>query len=148
MTCFNRRLSSFIASICSALLSLIGFSCCSPEDAPEMYGMPIGDFEIKGSVTTEDGTPIKDAEVRVTGSDIPSGVFSFENTSTDAKGNYEIEAREFIDNVKVVCIPKNPDLQSDSVIVRLKYKGGDGGWYIGHAEETVNFKLKENKQEE
>ncbi len=78
--------------------------------------MPIGDFEIKGSVTTEDGTPIKDAEVRVTGSDIPSGVFSFENTSTDAKGNYEIEAREFIDNVKVVCIPKNPDLQSDSVL--------------------------------
>ncbi len=142
----NKHFSSLVIAICSGLISLLGFSCSSSEEV--MYGMPTGDFEIKGSVTTEDGQPVENAEVRVTHPDVESGVYSFKKVSTDAKGNYNLESDIILGRVKVVCIPKNPDMQSDSVIVKLEYKGSHDDWDAGHAEETVDFKLKENKQAE
>ena len=143
MKLFNHRLS--FATIGSALLSLLGFSCTSESEV--MYGMPTGDFEIKGAVTDEQGKEINHAEIRVTHPDVPSGIHRFGETSTDSKGNYEIKGHEFLPEMKVVCLPENDDLQPDSTIVKMNYKDPDkhNSWDHGHAEATVNFTLKPSK---
>ncbi len=139
-----------LTSICSCLLSFLGFSCSSSNDYPCMYGMPTGDFEIKGSVTTEDGDPVKDAEIRVTNIDVPSGVYSFETTTTNSEGNYIAIGGSYADHeLKVVCLPSNQQLEADSVIVEIHYNNDkDDFWYVGKAEEIVNFKLKSKTSEE
>lgn len=137
--------SKTLMGICSALLSLLGFSCSSMSpDEPCMYGMPTGDFEIKGAVTTEDGVPVEDAEIRVTQKNAPSGMYSLETTSTDADGDYIASGLSYGDHeLKVVCVPSNPQLQPDSVVVEMHYnKDNAGTWYVGEAKEIVNFKLK------
>lgn len=143
MSNIKNHFSTMLMGVCSALLSLLGFSCSSKEE-PLMYGMPTGDFEIKGAVTTEDGTPVKDAEIRVTLVDAPSGMFSFETTSTNADGDYTAIGRSYADpELKVVCVPSNPQLEADSVIVEMHYnKDNADSWCVGDAKEIVNFKLK------
>lgn len=152
MKLINLRPSSLLTAICSALLSLLGFGCSSINtDEPCMYGMPTGDFEIKGSVTTEEGNAVADAEIRVTHRDVPSGIFSFTTVATNIEGQYIAKGRSYADpEVKVVCIPSNPGLEADSVIVKLNYnKENADSWYAGDANETVDFKLKskDSKQE-
>lgn len=152
MKLINRRISAFLTSICSVLLSFLGFSCSSsPEepDYPLMYGMPNGRFEIKGSVTDEEGNDIEDAEIRVTGPRYPSYLSNL-IAVTDAKGDYEIKSFGLPDSLKVVCIPVQNNLEPDSVVIKMEYKDADknDAWDRGHATATVNFKLKEKDIEE
>ncbi len=109
-----------------------------------MYGMPVGTFEIKGTVTDEENGKVSDAEIRVTFPDAPSGIYSLQETNTDSKGHYSINGHEYLPTMKIVCIPENADLQPDSTIVKLDYKDSDkhNSWDRGHAEATVNFNLK------
>lgn len=149
MNRIKNHFSSFLTAICSALLSFLGYGCSSsPENQPEMYGMPTGDFEIKGSVTTEAGKAVDNADIRVTAPSIPSGEYSFQSTKTNEKGEYIAVGQSYGEQeLKVVCIPNNLDLESDSVIIKLDYnKDNADFWYSGYAEETVNFQLKEKKQ--
>lgn len=151
MNLIKRHLSSFLTGICSTVLSLLGFSCSSdPGDTPLMYGMPTGYFEIKGAVTDQAGNDVPHAEIRVTYSDAPSGIYRFGETFTDSNGKYDINAHEYLQKIKIVCIPDDSNLQPDSVIVKMNYKAPDkhDPWYFGHAEETVDFKLKFKISEE
>lgn len=144
MKLIEKRHSSLLSVLCYALLSLLGFSCSSPEDILDMYGMPTGDFEIKGAVTTEEGSAVGDAEIRVTGPDNPSGIYSIQTTKTKPNGRYETTGETYgYSQLKVVCIPSDPMLEPDSIIVKMNYnKENAGSWYVGEAKETVNFKLK------
>lgn len=152
MKTFNRKTSSLLSKLCAACLAVLGYSCSSSE-APDMYGTPVGDFEIKGAVTTEDDEAVENAEIRVTPAGTPSGLYTLSSTQTDKKGNYQVEERFWGSELKVVCIPHNLNIEADSVIVRLDYKH-DGiheekdAWYEGFAQETVNFKLKNKEQSE
>ena len=60
-----------------------------------MYGTPTGDFEIKGSVTSEEGKAVADAEIRVTSPDAPSEIFSFMTVATDTEGQYIAKGESF-----------------------------------------------------
>ena len=139
---FNHRLS--LTSICSAVLSLLGFGCSSFHEPEVMYGIPTGDFEVKGTVTDEAGGEVSKAEIRVTVPESPSGIFSLAGTTTDLKGNYEIKGYDFLPELKVVCIPEDSALQPDSIIVKMDYKNADkpNSWDHGQATATVNFTLK------
>lgn len=153
MKLIKKHLSTFTTSLCSALLSLLGYSCSSSPDDPGyicMYGMPTGDFEIKGSVTTEEGNAVDDAEIRVTHPEAPSGVYSLQTTTTNADGQYLAEGESYAaSELKVVCIPSNLELEPDSVIVKMhSNKDNTGAWDAGYAKETVDFKLKSKSPEE
>ncbi|MDE6380776.1 MAG: radical SAM-associated putative lipoprotein [Muribaculaceae bacterium] len=150
MKLIDKRCSSLLSALCYALLSLLGFSCSSPGDIPDMYGMPTGDFEIKGAVTNEEGSPVSNAEIRVTGPDISSGVYSIQTTKTKPNGRYEAKGETFgSSQLKVVCVPADPMLEPDSVIVKMNYnKDKADSWYVGEAKETVDFKLKAKVIEE
>ncbi len=67
-----------------------------------------------------------------------------ETATTDAYGQYITQGETYGgDKLKVVCLPSDPTLEADSVIVKLTYnKENAGAWYDGYAVETVDFKLK------
>lgn len=140
-----RSISSFTAWLSAIGLSLLGYSC-NLLNTPDMYGTPIGDYEIKGCVSTDDGKPVENASIRVTAPDYPSGVFSYSTTSSNKEGAYETDGSCSPGDLKVVCIPSDPTLEPDSTVVKMSYektknKKGDG-WYEGLAKKVVDFKLK------
>lgn len=147
------RVNTLLSAVCSASIALLGFGCSSEdEDYPLMYGTPSGSFEIKGTVTTEDGKDVEGAIIRVTKPETPSGLYSYKTGETDKGGKYLVEGSAFPIDLKVVCIPKETTLEADSVIVEAHYTADKdhprGSWYNGHFKETVNFKLKNKKTEE
>lgn len=146
------RVSTLLSATCSVALSILGFGCSSDDDPECMYGTPTGSFEIKGTVTTEDGKDVEGAEIRVTDPDTPSGLHSYKISQTDEEGKYIVEGKSFPHELKVVCIPMGNTLEADSIIVDAKFSTDKDhpldSWYWGHLKETVNFKLKDKKTEE
>ncbi len=139
-----RRASSLIGRLCAIGLAIMGYGC---ENDADMYGTPTGHFEIKGTVTDEDGAKMQDATIRVTGENYPSGEYSFSTTTTDAEGNYNSKGSSSgFKLLKVVCLPADPAFEPDSTVVNVTYKKSGkknkDAWYVGDATETVNFKLK------
>lgn len=141
----NEKMMAVVSHLCVAVLSLLGFSC-SDGSEPDMYGTPTGTFEAKGAVTDETGSPVEDAEVRVTYPEISSDKYSFASVKTNSGGDYAVKGESTgVKEVKVVCVPPG-DLEPDSVIVTLNYdKKGSDGWYIGKASFTADFKLKKKQ---
>lgn len=132
------------------MLTLLGFGC--DNNGEVMYGTPIGSFEIKGSVTDENGNEIEGAAIKVTVPDMPSGVYSFAKGETDGMGQYSVDGETIpYDKMKVVCIPANENLEADSTVVDMKYvrdKHNSDDWNEGHADATVDFKLKKRENNE
>ena len=143
--------SAMASHICVACLAFLGYSC--GDNNEDMYGCPVGEWEIKGSVTDEAGQIVSKATVKVTLPELDSDPYSAEKTKLDDEGNYIIESGGIpYDSYKVVCIPDNQDLSADSVVVKLHYmrdkKHKKNPWYVGSAKATVDFTLKANKEAE
>lgn len=152
MKTFCSNLCSITSRICMAGLALLGFGCSDEGDYPLMYGSPTADFEVKGSVTDAEGNAVKDVEVRVTTPEAPSGLYSIGKDTTNVAGSYNVSENRRIgspsEKVKVVCIPADDTLEADSTVVTLKkVSDGDGDWYGGKGEATVNFNLKKKTAE-
>ncbi len=145
---FPTKFSTLSAAVSAAILSVFGVSCSSEE---EMYGTPTADFEIKGMVTSgSNNTPVSDAIIKV----LPNvtdedDVLPFSMTVTNDWGNYSTTGTMYpLSSVKIACIPVNPDLNPDTVVVKLeyiKYSDKDNPWYAGKAKAEVNFSLKQDK---
>ncbi|MDE6340967.1 MAG: radical SAM-associated putative lipoprotein [Muribaculaceae bacterium] len=143
------RLSAMLSPLWVALLALLGYSC---ENNADMYGTPYGEWEIKGEVTDEDNKPVADARILVIYPEMNSSQFDspeFEDcwVMTDKSGRYISENGGFPSTLKVVCIPDDPVLRSDSTMVELKYSGKKkkDPWNWGSAKATVDFKLKKKE---
>lgn len=142
--------SKTISQICAAGLALLGFGCSSDEPGGGgggvcMYGTPTGHWEIRGAVTDQEGAPVTDAEIRVTNPNSNSFHNAIATTDTNSEGNYNVDDHFPHYQLKVVCVPKDPALDADSTLVDLKYikeNNIKNSWYVGHAEATVDFKLK------
>ena len=79
----------------------------------------------------------------------PSGVFSYAEVKTGDNGTYISTGNELLGNkTKVVCVPDDPALEADSVIIDVKYTGKknkNNPWDIGQANATVDFTLKKKE---
>lgn len=143
-----------ISKLSAIGLALLGIGCSSDEPGGDdiicMYGTPTGSFSIKGKVTSEDGKAVPGATIRVTDSKIPSGIWSYGEVVTGSDGEYEIKSSSAgYKDMKVVCLPSGVELEADSIVTEMEYKGKDKDniWYIGHADATVDFKLKKKSEE-
>lgn len=145
----NRNISNWLTRLCALCLTLLGYSCSS-EDEPDdpvltMYGAPIGEFTVKGTVKTTDGTPVPNAVIRVTLPEFPSYFMPMCTDTTDNQGRYHIFAYDYKPDWKFVCVPPSETLEADSTLVTFDFvhDGRTGSiWYIGSASETIDFVLK------
>ena len=62
----NKKKRWNVESFLSGALALLGFAGCSNiNDAPDLYGTPSVDYKVIGTVTDEQGKPLKDIQVIV-----------------------------------------------------------------------------------
>ncbi len=78
------------------LLALLGLAGCEGIGVEVMYGSPTAHYSVKGTVTDENGNPIKDLEVRLHGvAEYEGQGISVPNqlapVRTDQKGTYHLE---------------------------------------------------------
>lgn len=143
------NIQSLLTRLCTVGMAILGFGCSSNDEPLCMYGTPTGTFEIKGKVISEDNNSTADAIVKITRPDLNSGVYSLYETKTTGNGEYAVKGKEILlDKAKVVCLPDDPALEPDSVVIDLKYDDtghDDSFWDNGHADATVDFKLKKKK---
>lgn len=142
------RLNDIIASVLSGILVLLGFSACSDNDDDNniqcMYGTPTGHYEIKGSVTDKNDTPVEDATI-ILRSISKDGISTlYPGIKTDSEGKYSLLASGWpTSKIRVVCHPKGDTLEADSTEIEVKLEGGTGMWNQGTAKADVDFKLKD-----
>lgn len=144
-----------------SILSILGFAACDEIGNQEcMYGTPTLDFQLKGTVTTEDDKPLEGIQVIVrkawNNQDFPKGA---DTLYTNAQGEFATSkiTTSGINEQKVyfndVDGEKNGGtFKSDSVLLReldrKPVKKGDNSWYQGEYEMTVSVKLSPAEAEE
>lgn len=149
MSKINTKLSSFTMRLSALLLMWLGYSCTEEGD---MYGTPIGTFEIKGKVVDENNNAVNEAIIKVTEANEDSNRDYLLAGLTNILGDYHMQKNIIpITRLKVVCKPTDSSLLPDSTIIEVKYvldKEDKYGWYEGIAEATVDFTLKKKPTEE
>ena len=156
-----------IKAICAGLLSLLGFE--SSSEVRVMYGMPVGDFEIKGSVSSaESNEAVKNAQIKAKyDNEANQTVISI--ARSDSAGNYVLSGKAVSDRIQIICTPMDTILRPDTITVNLTYLPKDSlpaksvneyreskkkpfspstprvvNGYRGSAQMTVNFTLNRN----
>lgn len=150
MSKINTKVLSLLAKLSVILLAWLGYSCA--EEEGDMYGTPLGTFDIKGKVVDENNNAVNEAIIKV------ADVYGNSNQDyllacvTNYYGYYHINQNIFpITRLKIVCKPTDSSLLPDSTIIEVKYildKEDKYGWYEGFAEATVDFTLKKKPTEE
>ena len=124
------------------ILSILGFSTSCEKDPVVEYGVPTTRFKVKGTITNQAKTPVEGIRV----------VMYPDSTLTDASGNYEVEVLEFPSdrnftlNYKDIDGATNGEFAKKDSIVEFnnnQYQNGDGNWYEGEVEKTVDIKLED-----
>lgn len=115
-----------------------------------MYGCPHGTFKVSGNVTDEAGAPVAGAGiiVKILRSD-EYPVWPIDTLTTDKAGKYNGKEYSIYpeDDIRLVCEDPGGEFAPDSVTVDPHYTGGGKDWFIGTANERVDFKLKKAEKE-
>ncbi len=142
------------------LLGIVGAvaSCDIIPIGSAMYGCPNADYDIKGKVVDENGKGIENIKIEIghVQTSNQNVIYDYEyipfftDLKTDAEGNYHYIGNDFPNNqlrIKAEDIDGEEhggQFASDSVALKVEFKGGKGSvWYSGKAEATApDIKLK------
>ena len=145
--------------LCTAIVSLLGFAACDKEIPSAAYGSPSADYKYMGTVTDEDGNPIKGINVvfqkQGFNGIIPPEILRIE---TDKNGKYETDYIHWnsggIDQVTYTDVDgeENGGHFEDKTIAIYKMdkqKTGEGsGWYQGKYIFSSEIKLEAKPAED
>ena len=144
-------------AVLTVLLSMLGFGCSSSDDDMLEYGTPHADFILKGQVTDEAGTPIKNIKTSAkiivkSGTSVYKDEFS--TAQTDDSGRYELkydgqgsyDLKIILEDVDGEA--NGGEFQSDTINVwdlpKKEVEKGSG-WYEGKFEVNANIRLEKKK---
>lgn len=153
------RLNRWYNAVLTVLLSMLGFGCSSSDDDVVVeYGTPHSDYILKGLVTDEAGTPVKNIKMSAKIlSKTEAGAYMIEignlgTAQTDESGRYVLEyAGMARTDLKIVVEDIDGDANggeflNDTLDVdfrkAVKVGEGDNHWYGGKFEVTTDVKLK------
>ena len=158
---------SLIATLCSAILALLGFASCEKigGTARDEYGCPYMDYKVMGTVSDEAGEPVKGIRVtyRATKSLADDGTpcYITDSRLTDGKGRYAIGEQseragwdkqlivEDVDGEANGGLFVNDTIHLEQALYENRgkqYKKGDGDWYQGGYEVNVDVTLKKEEK--
>ena len=146
------------------LLSILGLGGGCEVIEPVMYGSPYAHYSVKGTVTDEKGSPIKDLEVRLYGVTTYEGQEyaipnHLEPVKTDQQGTYHLEMSygSYYDKLQINVedidgAANGGEFASDSLrsstLTFLKNKDDKNMWFVGNADITMpDIKLKKRSTE-
>ena len=149
-------MKKLITQSLSALLSLLGFSGCSGFGFGSCeYGTPTTDYQIRGTVTSDDGSPIKDIRVTIAQSEWDRQDTLY--TDQDGKFASQILKDWYIEDQTVRFHDIDGEanggkFKPDTLPVRnldsKRIKKGDGDWYQGLYELKADIALSKESDEE
>jgi putative lipoprotein (rSAM/lipoprotein system) len=129
-------------SIISALLCLLGFNTACDIYGKYEYGSPNADFIIKGTIKSfETNQPIPQIKVKA----------GWDSVYSDASGKYEVVYNDFPESQDFLILFTDVDGVSNGAFHPLdtvvkfenpEFKDGNGHWYKGVTEKTVDIFLK------
>lgn len=133
---FSVRLVKFII----ASLGVASLSSCDQGEC--MYGTPNADYEIKGEVTDEDGSPLEGINVYANSSYSAEG--SLFNATTNADGEYKMGGNDFpVEKLRIQCVDPSGKYKTAEQWLDVKFNTkGKTEWYRGKAEIKADFKLQ------
>ena len=167
------RQKNLLSRLCAAVLALLGFASCEHIwDVPVEYGTPSVNFKVKGTVTDEAANPLEGIRVivRTNYDNFPNPRQSYvdnlgryhqyggdDTLYTDARGRYESQEWEGVALASQKVYFDDVDgnahggmFLSDSVQIKnapnRQYQKGDGYWYNGGYEYTVDVTLKKQEK--
>ena len=139
------------------IIGLLGFSACGdddPADTPSAYGTPTATYIYRGTVTDEEGNPIKDIDVVLHGV-IEGSMNASLVIKTDKNGVFRTgwlntsQARvETIDFVDRDGEANGGDFESQTLEVKdldSKKVTEGSGWYQGEFEVQANVQLEKKE---
>ena len=158
---FNRWYNTLIAS----LLSMLGFDSCSNVTDAYEYGAPYATYQIRGTVTDEEGNPIPGIKgwlgVVITNPDVSSTLYVAHGDSavTDSEGHliidniserthYLVPGRTVVELKDEDGEANGGDFSADTLnfddMKKTQLEKGDG-WYQGKFEYSFTQKLNKKK---
>lgn len=154
-------MKKIFSNISRVMLAALGLSAAT--GCPMMYGSPYYNLNMSGTVTDENGTPIKGLEVGAgrfyeyeSEGKKHAYVSSSEYVQTDQDGKFEIKKRySGFEDENCAIVVKDVDgeenggkFAADTVEVKLvKTKDGDHGWYEGDLSNAGPVEIKLKKEE-
>ena len=165
---FRNYFSLCVKAICTAVLTMLGFD--SSSEIRVMYGLPVGNFEIKGTVSTADGDEaVREAQIKAKyDNEANQTVISI--ARSDSAGNFTLAGKAVSDRLQIICTPADSLLRPDTITVDLTYRPEEpmpvkpdredsvlkkkplshpapkaSRGHRGKAEKTVDFKLRPQK---
>lgn len=136
-------------------LSVLGFTIpmfgC---DAPEMYGTPWADYEVKGKVLDADGDPIKGIKVSLI-----EDQYNSQSTQSLENGTFKVSLGTIpFDKLKLTAqdidgAENGGEFEEKTVELdfsKIKYTGESDGWYHGKKslEQDIVLEEKTNNEQE
>lgn len=120
---FRDHCSFCVKAICASLLSLLGFE--SSSEMRVMYGMPVGNFEIKGAVSVADSKEaVRNAQIKAK-YDNEANQTVISVARTDSSGNFTLSGKAVSDRLQIICTPVDSLLRADTITVNLNYRQDD-----------------------
>ena len=170
----NKKKKWKVESLLSGALALLGFTGCnSNSEAPCLYGTPSVNYQVLGTVTDEQGKPLKDIQVVVAdpyttyyyddngkpylnGRDSISGDVYPDTVYTDKDGKFESHKVKSFSSEKLVVKFQDIDGEanggefqeihlSQDEFKKKRLKKGDS-WYSGEYEYTKDVQMEQKEK--
>lgn len=146
-----KNLLTYLNKVLGMVIGALGLTGCvavkyGVPDAVAMYGCPMARFAAEGTVTNEQGMPIKGVKVTA-GERQYMSEESMGKALTDEQGQYHItiDAMFPADSIWLYADDSTGVYAGDSARVKVEYEGnGDGMWNMGDGKAEADFRLIKN----
>ena len=146
----KRQFLVLLNVVITFILALFGVACESR--GADMYGTPIAEHSIKGTVKGVNDTKIGEVKVSIIDK---NNHYKFDSTQTDSSGKYAFklnalpqDTTKYILSFKDIDGDKNGsylDKTTEVTILESELEGGEGGWNRGSVTKEIHVKLEEDK---
>ena len=144
-----KNLLTYLNKVLGMVIGALGLTGCMAvkygvPEAVAMYGCPVASFAAEGTVTNEQGEPIKGVKVTA-GERQYMSEESMGKALTDEQGQYHItiDAMFPADSIWLYADDSTGVYAADSARVKVEYEGnGDEMWNMGDGKAEADFRLK------
>ncbi len=145
----EKKIFVMLNKVLALLMVALGYNSCGKDECEAEYGSPHADYIFRGTVTDGEGNALQGVKIS------SLYIFTYSDSthvrvqkdslsSTDENGNYSVKVYDEVGENALRFTDKD-GTTFDTMFVGspnlAPFKGGDGNWYDGVSENTMDIKL-------